>query len=357
MIILFTSNSSPSGILQFVVSFALLLEKRKVDFLIFVPNDAVFNANDSLLSKVCRYSKKKNIFTHNKSNNYIARMIKKNNPKTIVFFDDAVVSSQICILLKRTNIVLVRIIHDLKPHPSYNNKFIKKVHDLFERQLSLKMLDIVAHIVLLSPTMLKNYNAFYPKNSHKTILFNLGAHLPQTSEFKPKELLVDNYVLFFGRIDRYKGLINFLKPFSKSKNCSLVIGGSGFLQDDEKMLIKSCGERITIINRFIEDGEMLYLFRHSCCVVLPYIEASQSGIIPIAYFYGKPVIVSNVEGLTQYVVNNETGVICENEEDYLKAITFIYETNPAFFSKKCIEYYNDKLDFEKNVDFLLKEIY
>jgi hypothetical protein len=39
---------------------------------------------------------------------------------------------------------------------------------------------------------------------------------------------------------------------------------------------------------------MLYLIRNALTVVLPYIEASQSGVTPIAYHFGVPVITSNV---------------------------------------------------------------
>jgi glycosyltransferase involved in cell wall biosynthesis len=43
--------------------------------------------------------------------------------------------------------------------------------------------------------------------------------------------------------------------------------------------------------------------------VLPYIEASQSGVIPMAYTYGKPVIATTVGGLPESVVDGCTGYL------------------------------------------------
>ena len=44
-------------------------------------------------------------------------------------------------------------------------------------------------------------------------------------------------------------------------------------------------------------------------MVLPYIEASQSGVIPIAYHFGKPVIATEVGGLPDMVDHGRTGYL------------------------------------------------
>src|SRR5690606_19052123 len=64
-------------------------------------------------------------------------------------------------------------------------------------------------------------------------------------------------------------------------------------------------------------------------VVLPYIEATQSGVIPIAYAYGKPVIASRVGGLPNIVVDNETGFLVEprSAEQIAERIIFLLQ-NP-----------------------------
>ena len=50
-------------------------------------------------------------------------------------------------------------------------------------------------------------------------------------------------------------------------------------------------------------------FTASDVVVLPYNEATQSGILSIAYGFTKPVIVTDVGGLAELVDENSTGFI------------------------------------------------
>ena len=54
-------------------------------------------------------------------------------------------------------------------------------------------------------------------------------------------------------------------------------------------------------------------------VALPYKSASQSGIIPIAYHFNKPVVATNVGGLPDMVSNNKTGIIIEPNNPELLA--------------------------------------
>ena len=57
-------------------------------------------------------------------------------------------------------------------------------------------------------------------------------------------------------------------------------------------------------------------------MVLPYIEASQSGIVSLAYTFGKPVVVTNVGSIPEVVDDGQTGIIVppENAEALAKAL-------------------------------------
>ena len=59
-------------------------------------------------------------------------------------------------------------------------------------------------------------------------------------------------------------------------------------------------ERFIVHNEYVSDEKRAELFRRASVVVLPYIEASQSGIIPIAYRFGKPVVATTVGGLPEW---------------------------------------------------------
>ena len=57
-------------------------------------------------------------------------------------------------------------------------------------------------------------------------------------------------------------------------------------------------------------------------ILLPYHNATQSGIIPLAYNYNKPVIVNDVGGNIEMIENNKSGWVVSNNnvEQYVKII-------------------------------------
>ena len=71
----------------------------------------------------------------------------------------------------------------------------------------------------------------------------------------------------------------------------------------------------------IPNDEIASLFGHVDYLVLPYIEASQSGVIPLAYSFGKPVIASDVGAISEQVTL-DTGILVEpgNVEHLASAI-------------------------------------
>lgn len=70
-------------------------------------------------------------------------------------------------------------------------------------------------------------------------------------------------------------------------------------------------------------------FAASDVVVLPYVSATQSGIVQIAYGFDKPVIATNVGGLPDVVTDGKTGYLveAENPEKLAEAVCKFYEGN------------------------------
>jgi glycosyltransferase involved in cell wall biosynthesis len=64
---------------------------------------------------------------------------------------------------------------------------------------------------------------------------------------------------------------------------------------------------------FIPTSEVKYYFSSADCVILPYRDATQSGIVQIATNFSKPVIAANVGGIGEVIENNKTGFIVEKE--------------------------------------------
>ena len=116
-----------------------------------------------------------------------------------------------------------------------------------------------------------------------------------------------NY-LFFGRISEYKGLKVLLNAYKKlNVNCSLTIAGAGDFSEYEQMT-KGL-PNIKLINRYISEDEIPDLFnKDNCVLVLPYLDATQSGVISLAYMYGVPVIASRSGALEEQLDNGRIGL-------------------------------------------------
>lgn len=121
-------------------------------------------------------------------------------------------------------------------------------------------------------------------------------------------------VLFFGRIDKYKGIEVLLKAMPKviaaHPDVKLCIAGNGNM-DSYADGLEKCKDNIDLQNRWIKDEEVAGFVSWADVVVLPYTHATQSGVIPLAYAFSKPVIATNVGCLDEQVFNGKTGCLIE----------------------------------------------
>lgn len=120
----------------------------------------------------------------------------------------------------------------------------------------------------------------------------------------------EDAVLFFGRIEAYKGLQYLLAAmplvWAESPSTRLIVAGNGSLEPYGELLQD---DRIEVVNRFIDDAEIPALFGRPRLVVLPYTEGTQTGVIPIAYAFRKPVVVTDVGSIPEVVEEGRTGLI------------------------------------------------
>lgn len=125
--------------------------------------------------------------------------------------------------------------------------------------------------------------------------------------------LSGNTILFFGLIRRYKGLPRLLEamPLVLQKvDCTLLVVGEFYEGKDHCLkLISDLGlaSNVRIIDRFVPDDEVSLYFSAADLVVLPYESATQSGIVPIAYAFDRPVVITRVGGLPETVIDGQTG--------------------------------------------------
>lgn len=154
-------------------------------------------------------------------------------------------------------------------------------------------------------------------------------------KYKNEEVIESCDLLFFGRILKYKGLDYLLKAMKividQNKGVRLVIAGSGDI-DEYQPLIESIDiTNLDIHNSFIPDHDVPKFFMAAKIVVLPYIEASQTGVVPIAYAFKKPVIATSVGAIPEMVEDGITGLIVppKDENALAEAIIQLLNDDPG----------------------------
>jgi glycosyltransferase involved in cell wall biosynthesis len=122
----------------------------------------------------------------------------------------------------------------------------------------------------------------------------------------------EHQILFFGRIWGYKGLEYLIRAepliTEQIPEARIVIAGEG--EDFERYRrMMHHPERFVVYNEYVSDETRDRLFQRASVVVLPYVEATQSAVIPIAYTFAKPVVATTVGGLPELVDDGLSGYL------------------------------------------------
>ena len=118
--------------------------------------------------------------------------------------------------------------------------------------------------------------------------------------------------LFFGRVLAYKGLRYLLDAsdilHGRGHDFRLVVAGTGSDLDHQRARIASA-PWVQLIDRYIAPAEVPDLFQRAMCVVLPYTDATQSGVSAMALGSSRPVIATSVGDVPDVVLDGKTGLI------------------------------------------------
>ena len=224
----------------------------------------------------------------------------------------------------------------------------------------------VDSFILLSGKVRDDLIKLYPKVQNKVLphpIYSNFGNPVEKKEAKTFLKITDNkIILFFGFIRDYKGLDVLLKAMSILKeklNLKLLIAGE-FYSNKEKYLNQieelNIKENLLMFTDFIPTSEVKYYFSASDCVILPYRNATQSGIVQIAMNFRKPVIATNVGGLSEVIKEDETGFIVEKENPQIlaDAIQKFYGENKENLFVSNIEKEIQKYSWEKFVEGMLE---
>ena len=89
---------------------------------------------------------------------------------------------------------------------------------------------------------------------------------------------------------------------------------------------------------------------------MPYTEASQSGVLPIAYKFGKPVLVSDLRGLTENVIEEKTGYVFRSVEELSEILRRFNSADFSVSETAISEYYQKNFLWKNNLERLFRVI-
>jgi len=215
-------------------------------------------------------------------------------------------------LLRHTKVIFV--CHNVFPHERFPM-------DRFLTKLTLRGGDgFILHSKSDAQELLSiQKNAKYQVAVHPT--YNAFKIADMSKEEARKKLGCaedEKLLLFFGFVRAYKGLKYLLEAMPEVlKNTEkvrlLLVGEFDKDRDEYMRRIEELdiGHAVKCYEGYIPDAEVEPFFAACDVVVLPYVSATQSGIVQIAYGFEKPVIVTNVGGLPEVVLDGKTGYIAE----------------------------------------------
>lgn len=234
---------------------------------------------------------------------------------------------------------------------------------LFDKPFTKYLFKSIDGFITMSEKVMSDLRIYEPFKPAKYILHplydNFGEPVSKLEARKKLGLPEQARIaLFFGFIRKYKGLDILLdamkilgdNPANSNPNVykhtievrrntnriKLMIAGEFY--DDEKPYfeqIERLGIKDDVImrNGFIADSEVRYYLCAADIIVQPYRNATQSGVTPLAYYFQKPMVVTNVGGLPALVPDMKSGMVAEpNAEDLAKKIALCFEIGEDFFA-------------------------
>ena len=233
---------------------------------------------------------------------------------------------------KKTKVI--SILDNIIPHE-------KRICD---KQLSRYFVKNVDGFVAMSQSGLDDLQKFdseKPRSFCPHPLFdNFGEAISKAAAKKILKLEENtNYLLFFGFIRDYKGLDILLEAFAdeKLKKLPLKLIVSGEFYTDSKQYYEiinknNLKDRVIMHTDFIKDSEVVNYFCAADIVVQPYKTATQSGVTQIGYHFNKPMIVTDVGGLSEIIPDKKVG--------------FVVKTNPKAIADAIYAFYDQNLESE-----------
>lgn len=224
------------------------------------------------------------------------KIIRKADFDTVYFESFHIWNYPIIVYLKMHGIKYSHAINDVIPHEGDPHA---KINGMINR-LTAKLAN---RIILRSSDGLNNAEKRYPQYKDKLHKVDLWYSFPPYCD--PK----GGCVLFFGRMNRYKGIDYLLELVKRTPDIQYVIAGKA---DD------SVGNTVEELRKMpnvkLDEGVIPYskmhdYFYNAVCTILPYETATQSGVVLDAYKHSRPAVAFAVGALGEQIEDGVTGYL------------------------------------------------
>jgi D-inositol-3-phosphate glycosyltransferase len=220
------------------------------------------------------------------------------------------------------------------------DNIIPHEHRLGDHSLTNYLMQRIDGLIAMSQSVLKDGNSFrknLPQGFCPHPIFdNYGDKL--SFEAAKERLKLDTntrYLLFFGFIRDYKGLDLLVNAFADERlrkfPIKLLVAGEYYSSPEPYLkLIKdnNLENFIELRTDFIPDDQVNLYFSAADMVVQPYKSATQSGVTQIGYHFNKPMLVTNVGGLSEIIPDGKIGYVVEPDSlEIANALVDFYEND------------------------------
>ncbi len=206
-------------------------------------------------------------------------------------------------LARARRVPVVLTVHDPRPHTGSDADFVARGLVFRERLRA----DAAAYHVH-GPHCERELRATRQVDRPLISTAHGAMFIPTPDTRRPREPLS---LLFFGRMEAYKGLETLLDAAdmlrAQGRTFRLIVAGRG--PELARLAPRLREPDVELHDRFISHDEAIVLFQRASVVVGPYRDATQSGIVASAFGNGRPVVVSAVGGLPDFVTHGRDGFV------------------------------------------------
>lgn len=266
------------------------------------------------------------------------RLLRRDRPKIILLANWHPINAAFCIIAKMAaSSRTVVWLHE--PYKSdkhlYGPKAMAFVAVEAVQSIALPWID---DVVVHSQTAMEAFKAKYHKAKNNMHV------IPLQFQNRPGQASQRTLVSFLGKAAKAKGINVFFELIelsaAKGLDWQFGIATGDDISEHIKAMSTAARSKLKIVNPpDLSDEAIRQMATESLAVVCPYVSNMQSGLVPVAFMCGSPVVATDLKGLRESVQHKETGYLVDipaQAATILDALDYIKEHFPRL-SRQCLQ--------------------